>query len=444
MLDTVGSTARIAKRGRHIKLTAFTGLVSRGGSMLMTIVSVPLTLNYLGAERFGLWMTVTSVMTMLAFADFGIGNGLLSVVAEAFGRDDEAAIRRYVSSAFVILNLIAALILVVFIAGIYPFVDWAHLFNVTSAGARAEAGPAILTLVVCFACSIAVLIVPRVQLALQQGFISNLSVTIGLGVSLAGIWVVAAQRGSVAMLVLVMLGTPVVAAAVNGIIFFGRHRQYRPSAAFVDRAAMRRILNTGLMFVALQLGTSLSFASDKLIIARLLGAATVASYSVYERVFGVGANLMLSMLLPIWPAYAEAWARKDTVWVRRTLKRSLALSIGISTAFAAVISIFGPWIVLVWTRKHVPVAPLVIYSLAIWCVLQCLLSAFSMLLNGLHLIRVQVIASLATACIAIPLKFFLVNRVGAAGAVMASCLAATCCSLIPFAIVIRRITRASA
>src|ERR1700716_1769942 len=94
------------KRGKHIKLTVFTGLIARASSMLMTIVSVPLTLNYLGPERFGLWMTVTSVVSMLAFADFGIGSGLLTVVGEAAGRDDKVAIRRYVSSAFAILILI--------------------------------------------------------------------------------------------------------------------------------------------------------------------------------------------------------------------------------------------------------------------------------------------------------------------------------------------------
>src|ERR1700720_2740359 len=94
-LDAGGAAqARTAERGKHIKLTVFTGLVARVSSMLMTIVSVPLTLNYLGPERFGLWMTVTSVITMLAFADFGIGSGLLTVVGEASGRGGQMGGRR--------------------------------------------------------------------------------------------------------------------------------------------------------------------------------------------------------------------------------------------------------------------------------------------------------------------------------------------------------------
>jgi O-antigen/teichoic acid export membrane protein len=439
--DDRAEQARTRQRGKHIKLTVFTGLIARGSSMLMTIVSVPLTLNYLGPERFGLWMTVTSVISMLTFADFGIGSGLLTVVAEASGRDDHLAIRRYVSSAFVILNIIAAGILLVFFAGVYPLVDWTHVFNVTSPKARADAAPAIAALVACSAGSIGVLIVPRVQLALQQGFVNNLSVTIGLAFSLAAVWLVSTLHGSVALLILAMQGVPVLAACINGIIFFGRHRQYRPHVSMVNAAAMKRITRTGLMFVVLQLGIALSYASDKLIIARILGAAAVASYSVYERVFGVGTNLMLVMLLPIWPAYAEAWVRKDLGWVRRTFRRSLLLSFGVSSAFAVAITLAGPLIVSLWTRKHVEVAPIVLYGLAVWCVIQCTANALSMLLNGLHVVKVQVIAAVVSACLAIPLKIVLVRTVGAAGAVLASSAAAVVCSLIPFSLVIWKLTK---
>jgi hypothetical protein len=39
------------------------------------LISIPLTLNYLGVERFGVWMTLTSFTTLAAFMDFGLGKG---------------------------------------------------------------------------------------------------------------------------------------------------------------------------------------------------------------------------------------------------------------------------------------------------------------------------------------------------------------------------------
>jgi hypothetical protein len=60
--------------------------VVRFGSSLIT---VPLTLKYLGNKRFALWMTIRCVLAMAAFADFGIGNGVLDTVAEASGKDNK-------------------------------------------------------------------------------------------------------------------------------------------------------------------------------------------------------------------------------------------------------------------------------------------------------------------------------------------------------------------
>jgi O-antigen/teichoic acid export membrane protein len=443
MTDANDARDRNHRRGKHLKLTVFTGFMARAGAMLVTIVSVPLTLSYLGDERFGLWMTATSVVSMLAFADFGIGNGLLSAVAEASGRDDLDQIRRYISSGFTILIAIAACMLLLFFSTAYPLVDWAHVFNVHTPTARAEAGPAIAALVLCVAGSVSALVVPRVQLALQYGFIYNLSVTIAQFAVICAIWLISIGHGSVPLLIFALSGVPVLISGINGVLFFRRNRQFRPAWAFVDKAAMRRILNTGLLFVLLQIGISISFTSDKLIIARLLGAEAVASYAVYERVFGVGVNLVLVMLTPIWPAYAEAWARNDTEWVRRALRRSLSLSIGVSAAFAASIVVAGPLIVTLWTRKNVHVDSIVLYGLGIWCVIQSMLNALSMLLNGLHMIRIQVIASILSACVAIPLKLFLVRDLGPAGAVLASSAVAVGFSVLPFSIVVWKITRKS-
>jgi O-antigen/teichoic acid export membrane protein len=443
MTDATGASERNHRRGKHIKLSVLTGLIARASSMLMTIVSVPLTLSYLGNERFGLWMTVTSLVSMLTFADFGIGNGLLTVVAEASGRDDLEAIRRYISSGFAILVGIAACMLLLFFSVVNPLVNWPHVFNVHTATAQAESAPAIAALVVCVAGSISSLIVPRVQIALQHGFIYNAWVTVGLIASISAIWMVSAAHGSVPLLILALSGVPQITAGINGLIFFYRNRQYRPSWSLVNKAAMKRILNTGILFVLLQAGISISFASDKLIIARLLGAETVASYSLYERVFGVGVSLMMVMLTPIWPAYAEAWARNDTEWVKRALRRSISLALSASAVFSVFVVMSGPLIVSLWTRKTVPVEPIVLYALGIWCVIQCTSNALSMLLNGLNMLRIQVISSILTACVAIPLKVILVRYVGPAGAVLASSAVAICFSLVPFSIVVWKIVRKS-
>ena len=120
---------RGAERNRRALLTGGTSTLARVVQIGTSLITVPLTLKYLGNERFGLWMTISSVLAMAAFADFGVGNGVLNTVAKAFGKDDMEGVRKAVSSGFAVLNTIAALLLLSFFS-IYRFVNWANFFHV--------------------------------------------------------------------------------------------------------------------------------------------------------------------------------------------------------------------------------------------------------------------------------------------------------------------------
>ena len=119
--DQSTAQGRSDERHRRVALTAAASALAKVLSVGTALISVPLTLHYLGVERFGMWMTVSSLIAMLAFADFGIANGVLSAVAEAHGRDDRAALQRIVSSGFFMLTGIAAALLALF-AAVYAHV----------------------------------------------------------------------------------------------------------------------------------------------------------------------------------------------------------------------------------------------------------------------------------------------------------------------------------
>jgi hypothetical protein len=254
MIEANDARERNHRRGKHIKLSVFTGLMVRASSMLMTIVSVPMALSYLGNERFGLWMTATSVVSMLAFADFGIGNGLLSAVAEASGRDDLEAIRKYISSGFAILIAIAVCMLLLFFSTAYRW--WIgrmfSTFALRPPGRRRACNRRARAL---RGRSVSALIVPRVELALQHGFIYNLWVTIGLIASichLAGIDQSWQRRAVDTRLVRHTAGF----SGIQRTLLFHRNRQYRGRAGHSStRRRIRRILNTGILVRVAQIGS---------------------------------------------------------------------------------------------------------------------------------------------------------------------------------------------
>ena len=60
------------ERYRRAGLTASTSYIAKALTMLMGFVSVPLTVDYLGAERYGVWLTISSLLIWVALTDLPI------------------------------------------------------------------------------------------------------------------------------------------------------------------------------------------------------------------------------------------------------------------------------------------------------------------------------------------------------------------------------------
>src|SRR6266699_741403 len=102
-VDTATKHGRAQERHRRAALSTITSIAARGMTLLTVVISVPLTVRYLGTERYAVWMTISSLVAMLTFADLGIGNGLLNAVSESHGKDDPGLAAEYISSGFFLL-----------------------------------------------------------------------------------------------------------------------------------------------------------------------------------------------------------------------------------------------------------------------------------------------------------------------------------------------------
>ena len=384
---------RGAERNRRALLTGGTSTLARVVQIGTSLITVPLTLKYLGNERFGLWMTISSVLAMAAFADFGVGNGVLNTVAKAFGKDDMEGVRKAVSSGFAVLNTIAALLLLSFFS-IYRFVNWANFFRVYSPQARAEAGPALAVFAICFALNISMDVVQRVQLGLQQGYRYGLWLMCGsaagfIGV-LTGIWL----RVSLPVLVMAIAGAPIFATALNAIHFFGFVRpDLRPSRELISRDVISQIARLGGLFFVLQVVVAISYSADNFIIARTLGAVNVPEYAIPQRMFGLIAMMSSMLIAPLWPAYGEAISRGHMKWVRHTLKTSLLLVLGATSAASITLLLLSHRLLHWWVGSRIHPPFFLLLGLAIWTVIGCCGDALASFLNGASVIRFQVIVA---------------------------------------------------
>jgi O-antigen/teichoic acid export membrane protein len=422
-------------------LTGSAAAVARLAQVGTSLITVPLTLKYLGNERFGLWMAISSVLAMAAFADFGIGNGVLNTVATAFGKGDIGEIRKAVSSGVAVLTLIAATLLVLFFA-IYPFVHWADFFHVVTEQARSEAGPALCVFAVCFALNISMDVVQRVQLGLQQGYrfsLWQLAGSLGgfVGV-LIGIWF----QVSLPLLVTAIAGAPVLATTFNALHFFGFVRpELRPSWDWISIAVLKKIVRLGGLFFVLQLVVAISYSADNIIIARSVGAAAVPEYSIPQRMFALITMITSMLVAPLWPAYSESISRGDLHWVRQTLKRSMLVILALAVTGSCLLWLLAPLLLNWWVGPRVHPSQLLLAGLAIWTVLACCGDALSSFLNGAAIVKTQVIVASLFGVVCLTTKITLVRSFGVAAVPWATTGAYLCMAVLPYSFFVPRIVR---
>jgi O-antigen/teichoic acid export membrane protein len=185
---------------------------------------VPLTVNYLGAERCGLWMAISSIMALMSFADLGLGNGLLNAISKAHGRKNIQEAQKAVSSTFYMLLLISLAFLTIFLI-IYPFVSWKDIFNAQSELAIEESGPTMFVLVVTFLINMPLGVVQRIQDGYQEGFKFQIWLIVGSLISLLSLLLCIYFETGLPWLVFAFSSGQLISTSLNGMILFIKQRK---------------------------------------------------------------------------------------------------------------------------------------------------------------------------------------------------------------------------
>jgi O-antigen/teichoic acid export membrane protein len=432
---------RGSRRNRRAVTSTVAAIGARGVALLVSLISVPLLIGFLGVERYGILVAATSLTSMLVFADFGLANGLLNLVSEANGRDDREAARRGVSSAFVMLTSIAVILGVLFLA-LLPAIPLADLFNVTDQAAQSEVTATVAVLVAAFFVSLPFALGDRVRLAFQESFVTSFFGMAAAGVSLGTLlWAIGA--GASLPVVALALSVPyVIAVALNNLLLFVRDRPWlSPRPRLASRDTIRRLAQLGFLFVVLQLAYAVAFQSDVLVAATVIGPDAAATYSVTLKVFLVVPTLISIYFSTLWPAYTEAMARGDGPWVRQTLRRSVLVALAAAGAVSLVLLLLGPWLIGLWTGGAIDPPLGLIVGAAVWAVLSSSLNAIAVLFNAASVVAFQVINASVMAAASIGMSVLFGFWFGVEGIIWGTVVAYTIFGAIPLLLYLPRVLR---
>ena len=428
--DITNAQGKSHERYRRILLTGGSTAIVKIFSAVINLITVPLTVNYLGAERYGLWMAISSVLALMSFADLGLGNGLLNAVSKANARNSKQEAQTAVSSTFFILIGISISLFLIFIS-FYPFVSWQHVFNVRSAIAIKESGPTMMVLVIILLINMPLGIVQRIQDGYQEGYRFQFWLILGSLLSLIGLLICIFFKGGLTWLVIAFSGGQVIATLLNGFFLLNGRRYYlKPKLKYFDWGVGKLLIKSGFVFLLLGLFTLLANASDNIIIAQTLGPPAVAGYEIVKKLFFFSMFTQF-IIQPLWPAFGEALENGDIDWARRTMLKGLKLSMIAGTILSLPFFLFGKEIVGIWVGKEFTPSWSLLLGFYIYVILNNYLGVMSTLLNSSNLVKRLILPLALTAVISILLKIIFSLNFGVSGIIWGTILGWGTCFGIP-------------
>lgn len=401
-------------RTANVIKNSLASAVLKVATLACSLAIVPITINYLNPENYGIWMAMTSILYWFVFFDVGLGNGMRNYLSEAFSLGDYERARSLFSTAMLILTVIAAAIVAVAIPLVY-LCDLNTLLG-TNIVDRTSLANVLAIAVVFSLLQFVVKNIGMVYIAMQRYFVNDLILLIGNVLNVIIILVMTKTiEANLAYVVSVFTGIPVLVFIFAFFPLLRQFPQLKPSIKSVDLSIAKRIVSKGLGFFVIQITSCLViFGSANVIISHYCGPEQVTVYNVSYKLFNVLIIGYTVLISPLWNAYTDAATKGDYGWIRRIFIKSLKLW-GLSVIGGFVALAMSGWLFKVWIGDSVQIPFVVSASILGYVCMFNMNNCVTYLINGLNKIRVQIITSVIVTVIYLIVVFFIRGDYGIIG-----------------------------
>lgn len=383
----------------------------KGWSAIIVLLMVPLTLKILGVYNNGVWLTISSILLWIDLMDIGLGNGLRNAVAKYAALGDDQKVKEAVSSTYFMLAVIVIPFLLLFY-GIIFFFDVYDALGVDHI--ITENLNSVLIVAITVSSSTFVLkVTGNFYMGLQLPAVNNLVVCLGHTLALILTYILYVS-GSHSLLMVVLVNTVslfILWAVSIPYTFKRRYPQYCPSLRHINFKLARSLCSTGLQFFTIQICGVILFMTTNIIISKALSPAEVTPYQVAYRYYNIAFVLFSTICIPFWNATTDAYTRKDFEWIRNSSRKLNLLMAGIFFMLLVMVLV-SDFVYDVWVGKEVAISHELSACTAIYVYILCYSQRYSYILNGLNILRIQLVFTALAAVVFLPLAWYVCTTFG--------------------------------
>lgn len=404
------------KRSSAVKKNILGSFAVRGISIIISLMLVPMTLGYVSSEMYGIWLTLSSVVMWLGFFDIGFTLGLKNKLAEAIALNDWQRGKSLVSTTYFAMVLIFLPLCIVLMTAI-PFVNWSSFLNV-SQQYNIEIQKAMYVLAACFCLQMIANVLTSVVAAFQKVALASAFPVIGNALSLLVIYLLTkfAPPSLIALAFAISAMPILVIAAASLILYSNKFKQVAPNIHTVNMSYVKDIFSLGVKFFIIQIQVVVLFQATNILISNVSGPNEVTSYNIAYKYMSVAMMIYNIILAPLWPAFTDAYAKKDYDWMRRIYNKIVKVYI-LSVVIISLMVVVSPVVYRLWIGSADLVPILMTAVVAIYIAVNSWDSLQVYVINGIGTVKLQTYVTMVGLVAHIPLSLFLGKYIGVYGVV---------------------------
>jgi O-antigen/teichoic acid export membrane protein len=399
-----------SNRTQIVKKNIAGSFLIKGLSLIVSLALVPLTINLLDQEKYGVWMTIFSIVSWFNLMDIGVGNGFRNKFAEAVALDNKDLAKEYVKTLYSSIFLIALGFFVAF-SVINFFLDWNKVLNLPL---DFDEDISLIVWIVfgLFCLQLYAKNISLIFLSLQKTNLSNLLIFLGNILALVFIYIlhITNQVSLFSIAIAFMLAPVVVFLFASSYSFSKKLKIYKPAIfSLPEKKYLNDIIGLGLKFFMIQVAAIFMYGTGNLIITQLFGPAEVTPYNVAFRLFSSTQVFFSVIITPFWSAFTEANTKNDNIWIKKSIKVLiyfwLTFSVGV-----VVFWIVSPFIFKIWVGDDVVIPISLSLQFCVFVIINSGLSIFISFLSGIGKIAILFYCSIFQCIVYVPLAIFLARE----------------------------------
>lgn len=376
---------------------------------ILSFSAVPLSIEYMGKERFGVFQTILTFLSWAAIANLGIGNGLRNKVSEYIGLKKTDEIKSVIGSSFIIAMLISSILLIIGIPFFYLCFNPSWLIS-NSSLTNGELRLTFSVAFVFFCFNLFFNLFSSLAYGIHKSYLVTISQSFQYGLYCFFLFLcIKLNINSYLVYVSILYGISMIFCQIIPFIWIVKDRVLWPPNFNFDRKYYKELLNISLSFFLLQLSSIVLFTSDNFIISKLLGPDEVAEYSIANKVFFFIINLFSILLIQVWNSTTDAITKKDYNWIKRmnmNLHKLLIYVLFLSLAVAVCLN----WIVKLWIGESYNYSLSFVLIFALYVLIHCSNAIYVNFLNGIGRLKRQTFSYILGAIINVILAYFFIVK----------------------------------